>query len=270
MKTITRRLIAASLLVLDANAQPFHSDTTVAGEQTLEVSGNLAVKQYGSGFGGDLNVTGEALLAQGFLNLPNMPTGVTGGYHGPVKIGSMNTSEFFFNKTGNETTGDFIAPLGVFLTDGGPLEVAIRPMGVDPLAGAAYYTLASTRFGELVALKHLAFGGGCNTTLLGIAQHGYIQLFLKFDARAYSPGYIFSNGIRLQIKSCGDFQVGEFFPLSDALPVKDLNSVKVPYIGPNGVTLDTSTTTISTAKTVLEGKVVISEPQGDISMGNYQ
>lgn len=251
----------------------FHSDVTINGEQTLKVDGNLSIQQYGGGFGGDLDVVGSVKLASGYTPMTSLPAGVTGGYHGPVMMGAGSQAvEFFFEKTGNENTADFIVPIGAFPP--GPLEVSISPLQMDPMSGSAYYSLGTTRFGglgmnnQVTALRLLEFGGGCNAKLLAYAVHGSVQLYLQYDARSQGGGTT-NHGVKLQIKCAGSFTPGAVYPLSNALPLKILNSVSWPYSGQTGNFLGVSTTAINTDKTILEGQITIASPQGDISMGIY-
>ena len=274
-------ILGASLLGR-ANAQPYHADFLDANsEHALKVEGNLFLEQYGTGYGGDLNVVGEAKLASGYLSLTGMPTGVTGGFHGPVKIGATSyLSEFFFTGNGSETTGNFVVPIG-WIPSNGPIEIAISPIGTDPMAGVAYYKLGSTRFGDnglngqVTALEHIAFGGGCNVTLLAFAGHGHLQLFLQYDARTYAANDAIGQGVNVQIKSGGPVTPEIYYPFASVIPLKIVNSVTRPYVGVTGTTLGVSTTTLDTDETVLNGKVTmngqvtLTESQGDISMGIY-
>lgn len=261
-------------------AQSYHTDEVIDGEQAVRITGNLSIEEYGAGFGGDLNVGGAVNLSTSYMPLLGLPEGVTGGYFGPIKIGeSFQISEFFFSKSGDSTTGDFIAPIGIFKNKGGPIEVSIFPQGSDPMSGAAYYTLGSTQYGsyslngEVTALRHSAFGGGKNTKIIAYAQHGSTHLYLQFDARNYRPGQVMDFGVRLQFRSVGKVVLNagsNMYPVENMLPVKLLNSVELPYVGDTGNTLDSSTTHISTDKTVIDGEVILSVPQGDISMGIYE
>lgn len=108
--------LRSGILILSSGvlvAQPYHNDSVVGGVQTVEVEGDISVKQYGAGFGGNLNVVGDAKVGQGGLALPGLPSGVTGTYYGTLKLGSAtNIGEYVFESTGNQITGDFIVPFG--------------------------------------------------------------------------------------------------------------------------------------------------------------
>lgn len=176
-------LVLAPLL----SAQPYHTDTTVGGTQTLEVEGDLSVKQYGGGFGGDLSVTGEAHLGKGALSLLGLPSGVTGVFYGPVKLGgSSNLVEYKFSKTGDDSSGDFIVPLGRFGDwEGTLLDFDILSGPVDSDSGAAHFKLMSKRHqgnGQVTAVYHSAFGGGIGVKLHALNTHGVTHMFLEFDA----------------------------------------------------------------------------------------
>jgi hypothetical protein len=174
-------ILSASALI----AQPYHNDAVVGGVQTLEVEGDLSLKQYGGGLGGDLKVTGDAHVAVGGISLPNMPSGVTGTYYGTHRVGtSSNVGEFVFEKTGDNTTGNFVVPLGMIGDWVGAaiqLEILTGPHDYD--SGGAQFTIIPRRIaslGGIIAVDHRAVGGGRGVKLHG-KNHGMIHFFLEYD-----------------------------------------------------------------------------------------
>ena len=169
-------------------AQPYHTDTVAGGVQTLEVEGDLSVKQYGGGLGGDLNVVGDAKVAQGGQALPGLPSGVTGTYYGTLKLGSAtNVGEYVFESTGDETSGDFIVPLGRFggAFQGSTIQLDILTGPYDADSGGAHFTIMSKGHGvhgDVTAVTHTAFGGGKGVKIHGNSSNGVVDLFLEFDA----------------------------------------------------------------------------------------
>lgn len=242
----------------------------------LTVAGGLGVASDGN-IGGALKVAGSAHFATAGVSLTGLPAGVTGTYYGPITLGTTYINDYVFQKSGDETTGDFFVPIGIFGNGGGSIEVSISGWGSDPMAGAAYYSLGTTRYGgvghtgQVTALQHLAFGAGCNAKLFAFAKHGYTTLYLQLDARTYGPGQILGGGAIVKVRSSGSFDRNLTpHPIGNALPLKILNSTTVPYHSQTGTSLLPSVSTLSSDETIISGKVTISTPQGDISMGIYQ
>ena len=252
-------VFAASLLssVL-VQAQPYHSDVVLGGEQTLQVEGNALIKQYGSGLGGDLTVVGDASFAAGGVALTGLPSGVTGTFYGTHKIGTvLNTAEYRFSKNGDNTSGDFIVPLGTIGDGTGgviDLDVVTGPADVD--SGGAHFKLMAKRHGTqgpLVAVSHSAYAGGIGIQLYSFNAHGYTHLYLKFDATSNSPTEVHEHTAIVKISTLGTIQpFNRDVAFSLTAPVRLENSYdSASVIG--GAT----TQSINTDKIALNGDVTI-------------
>ncbi|WP_221285213.1 hypothetical protein [Haloferula luteola] len=259
--------------------QSYHFDTTINGEQTLQVDGNLKVSQYGGGYGGDFDVVGAAVLGSGYLPIPDLPSGVEGKYFGPVTIGNARRSMFYFSKTGTYITGDFMVPVARINNHGGPIRLVVCPDGWDYMSGGAFYTLASTNYGgtdtngaagnQLYALDKRSFGGGDYVRFFAYVSNGFTHLFMEFDARAANSTQDIVRGVYVEVEAEGLISLTGLVSSELALPLIELNSVSKPNTGQTGNPLGPSVTKISTDETIIGGVVTLSEPQGDISMGIF-
>lgn len=250
----------AILAVLNLGAQPFHADTTVGGTQTLEVEGNLSVKQYGGGYGGDLRVVGEAHLAAGgqalsFVN-PEA-SGVTGHFYGPVKIGvGTQVGEYVFEKTGDNTSGDFIVPLGRFgVYEGVTIQLDVLTGPYDADSGAAHFTIMGKRHrgtGDLTAVAHTAFGGGRGVKIRGWNFHGIAYLFLEFDGTGNTNDN-YAHKVIVRATSSGEITpANRDGLLTEMTPIRLANSlVSDVFYG------DDMTHTFNAGNIMLNGNVVI-------------
>lgn len=251
------------MVVPELAAQPYHTDTTVGGVQTLEVEGDLSVKQYGAGFGGDLKVIGGAHLGTGAQVLPAMPSGVTGYYYGPQKLGESTTvGEYRFSKTGDNTTGNFIVPLGVFGDYGGSpliqLDIVTGPWDAD--GGAAHFTLMSRRHranGTVMAVSHSSYGGGQGVKIHALNTHGMVILFLEYDAQSANNDTV-EHKVIVKASSVGPsdpFNRDQTF--SQMEPVEIINSFSTPLVSS---VLGPTLQSINADNIQLNGAVAIGAP----------
>lgn len=266
--------------VTSAGAQPFHTDTTVGGIQTLKVEGDVSVEQYGAGAGGSLDVAGEVRLAKNPVVIPNLPAGVTGYFYGPTVIGGVTTiAEYQFLKTGNDTTGDFVVPLGVFSSaiSSGNLQIDIVTGWHDGASGSSRYTLMSKRHrdpGKLTAVSHSSFGGGQGVKLFGWNTHGSIPMFLEYDGVVNYPGEENVHMVIVRVINMGGIDpFNRDYSRSQMFEIELANSFSTPSawawgIGPTKHAITTDDIEMNGA-IKLNGPVVIQQPQGDISMGIY-
>jgi hypothetical protein len=219
-------ILSASALI----AQPYHNDAVVGGVQTLEVEGDLSVKQYGGGFGGDLNVVGDAKIAQGGQALPGLPSGVSGTYYGTLKLGSStNIGEYVFEKTGDDVSGDFIVPLGCFGTwEGAAIQIDVLTGPDDADSGAANFTIMSKRHryhGDLTAVTHSAIAGGKGIKIHGWNTHGMTYLFLEFDATS-NNNTVHAHRAVVRISTVGNMSpLNRDASFSQAIPIRLANSL---------------------------------------------
>ncbi len=213
MKSLHAFLLTAAtcapLFTGDMMAQPYHTDVTVGGVQTLKVEGNLAVDQYGtSGQGGNLSVLGGAHVGEGGLPLVGMPTNVTGHFYGPLKIGTYtNIAEYVFEKPdSNSAAGAFLVPLGRIgdWVGGTTIQLDILTGPHDYDSGAAHFTIMSRRtadYSALNAVAHSAFGGGKGIKIYGL-NGGATFLFLE-----YTPDFVHDavrdHTVRVRITTMG-------------------------------------------------------------------
>lgn len=227
------------MVVPELAAQPYHTETTVGGVQTLEVEGDLTVKQYGGGFGGDLKVIGAAYLGAEPQVLPGLPSGVTGYYYGPQKLGQSTTvGEFHFSSTGNNVTGDISVPLGVFGDYGGSpliqLDIVTGPSDSD--GGAAHFTLMAQRHrahGTVTAVSHSSYGGGQRVKIHALNSDGRVFLFLLFDARSADNAHL-EHKVIVKASSVGPsdpFNRDQSFSAME--PVEIANSFSTPLASPS-------------------------------------
>ncbi|MES2437599.1 MAG: hypothetical protein V4584_00945 [Verrucomicrobiota bacterium] len=273
----TKKLaLMMSLFSLDAMAQSYHNDTIINGVRTLKVEGNLLLDEYNSGSGGNLSVLGDSNLSIGAVSLP-MPSGVSGYYHGPVRMGGSTTiGEYRFEKLGDEATGDFIVPLGLVQNCGANINIEVQTAGGDPNSGGASFSLLGKthrELGKVTAVSHSAFGGGCGVKIYALNQHGYTWMYLQFDALNYSPGQMNNNIVRVRMTTFGEpepmnraYSFEQMFPvvLANSLVANHISSANYNYI------VGSSVQYLNAENTVLNGKVIVSAIQGDISMGIYE
>jgi hypothetical protein len=249
-------VLAASLLSsVVVQAQPYHSDVILGSEQTLQVEGNALIKQYGSGLGGDLTVVGDASFAVGGISLTGLPSGVTGTFYGTHKVGTvLNTAEYRFSKTGDNTSGDFIVPLGTIGDGMIDLDVVTGPADVD--SGGAHFKLMAKRHGTqgpLVAVSHSAYAGGIGIQLYSFNAHGYTHLYLKFDATSNNPTEVHEHTAIVKISTLNTLQpFSRDVAFSQTAPVRVDNSYDSA-----GVLGGQTTQSINTDKIALNGDVTI-------------
>lgn len=271
MKTRLRSNLAFLTLCTISNltAQPYHTESIVSGIQTVEVEGDLSIKQYNGGLGGDFRVIGEARLAEGAQNLPGLPAGVTGHFFGPVKIGSgSNIVEYKFTKTGDNTTGDFIVPLGRFGDwDGTMMDLDVLTGPADSDSGGAHFKLMSKRHrgnGTVTALAHSAFGGGIGVKLHAWNFHGVTNMFLEFDATS-NHNDVHDHFVVVRVSSlgsCNPFDRETTF--SQMEPVTIADSIRSNSIWGNDMTH-----TLNAGNIVLNGDVAIPAGKAVTVGGNY-
>ena len=253
-------------ITIGANAIGAGSNTTVIGN-TLTTKTRLFGTVETSGI---LDIGGASYLSRTALPLLNLPAGVTGSYYGPQRTGSnFYQHDFVFYKYGDETTGDFIVPLGIFSNTGGDITVDISTPSGDPDSGSAHFVLAGKRTTSvsdpLIASEYQAFGGAADLELFGRSLAGTTSLFIKFNAKSVSLGQIASHTVQAKIRYLG----GTANPqdrsntFESVYPIAKVDSTNRPNGG-------TTTRSITAAEIKLDGKVTISQPQGDISMGIYQ
>lgn len=252
-------LSACTLALASADAQPYHADVLLNGIRTLEVEGDISVKQYGAGYGGDLKVVGGAYLATGAEALPSLPAGVTGYYYGPVRVGtSLNVAEYRFSKQGNETTGDFIVPLGEFGDwSGSMVQLDVLTGPADGDSGAANFTLMGKRHGTqgpVVAVSHSSYAGGKGVKIHAFNAHGMTTLFLEFDATSNNPGEVHEHSVIVRASSIGSIDpFNRNVPFAATSPVSLKNSFQTGSIWSG----QDSTQTINTDNILLNGNVAV-------------
>jgi len=250
----------AALFILSTGAliaQPYHTDTVVGGVQTLEVEGDLSLKQYGGGLGGDLNVVGDAKVAQGGQALPGLPSGVTGTYYGTLKLGSAtNVGEYVFEKTGDDVTGDFVVPLGCFgAWEGTTIQIDVLTGPQDFDSGAAHFTLMSKRHryhGDLAAITHSAIAGGKGIKIHGWNSHGMTHLFLEFDATSnYNEIHVHRAVVRVST-------IGNIAPLDRGVSFSQMAPVRLANsLVSNGIMGDEMTHSFNAQDIALNGNVAV-------------
>jgi Head domain of trimeric autotransporter adhesin len=250
-------------IVIGYNAVSEGSHTTVIGNTST-----TKTHLFGETLSNSLKVSGGSHLAATAENLLNLPAGVTGSYFGPQKTGvGFYQHDFLFTKTGDETTADFTVPLGLFINNGAELTVDISTPSGDPDSGSAHYVLNGSRHweeGTLVASEYCAFGGAAGLELVGRNHNGYITLYVKFDAKNYSAGQVYEHGLQVKVSGFASAQPQmRDYPLSFQYPISKVDSTTRANYG-------TVTKTISASQINLNGKVTLSQAQGDISMGIYQ
>lgn len=257
-------LSGSNSIVIGANAIGEGSNTTVIG--------NIATTKtrlFGETVSGSLSVSGGSHLGATAENLNYLQAGVTGSYYGPVKTGAnFYQHDFLFTKTGDETTGDFTASLGAFQTIGKDLTVEISTFGSNLDCGSAHYVI-SGKLGEgqndpVFATEYNASGGAADIELMSYRWGSGTTLGIKFNAKNDTPGQITQRTVQIKVSG---FASAAPQDRSDQFlstpPIVKVDST----VRPNGGTI---TKTITAAEIKLEGKVTITQPQGDISMGIYQ
>jgi hypothetical protein len=180
-------------IVIGANAIGEGSNTTVIGNTTT-----TKTHLFGETVSDRLKVSGGSHLGATAENLLNLPVGVTGSYYGPMRTGSnFYQHDFTFTKMGDETSGDFTVPLGIFMNIGSDITVDISTPGGDPDSGSAHFVLSGKRFTSgsdtLVASEYHAHGGATDIEIFGRSDHGFTALFVRFDSKNYSPGQVFEH-----------------------------------------------------------------------------
>lgn len=264
-------ILPLAVLTLPAlRAQPYHNDTVVGGVQTLEVEGDLAIKQYGGGVGGNLSVVGDTHFSAGGVVLSGMPSHVTGTYYGTQKLGTfINTGEYVFEATGDDTTADFVVPLGRFGDwYGTAIQLDIQTGMGGPNNGAAHFTLMGKRYdweGVITAVSHRAYGGGGRVKIHGLNIHGFIHLYLEFDATTNSGVVENFHRVIVRAQSIGSISPETNQPFEALTPVKLMDSMVSDHLFGNSMSHS-----LNAENLILGGKVTLSLPQGDISMGIYE
>ena len=251
-------------IVIGALAVGEGSNTTVIGNTST-----TKTHLFGETVSDRLKVSGSSHLSATAVNLLNLPAGVTGSYYGPQRAGSnFYQHDFTFKKTGDESTGDFVAPLGSFVSNGGDLTVDISTSGSSPDYGSAHFVLTCKNGGSwvpLVTSECHAFDGAEDLELRGSSIYGTTLLSIKFNAKNDTSGQIIDRVLQVRVSGLGDGadpQVRLDYPGAH-LPITKVDSTTRPN---GGIT----TKTLTAAEIKLEGKVTITQPQGDISMGIYQ
>jgi hypothetical protein len=251
-------------IVVGTGAVSEGSNTTVIGNATT-----TKTHLFGETVSDRLKVSGGSHLGATAENLLNLPVGVTGSYYGPMRTGSnFYHHDFTFTKMGDETSGDFTVPLGVFNNIGGDITVDISTSGSRPDIGSAKFVLSGKDFtyanDPLVASNSHAIGGAADVEVLGCSEFGWTHLFIKFNAKNDSPGGIAQRNVQVKVSGLASGANPQYRgPSSNALPIAKVDSTTRPNGG-------TTTKTITAAAIKLDGKVTIAQPQGDISMGIYQ
>lgn len=259
MKAIYSGTVCLALLAGSGElyAQPFHTEVTPGGVQTLKVEGDVSIEQYGGGLGGDLKVAGDSHVAAWGVPLTGMPSGVTGTYYGTHKVGqSSNVGEYVFEKIGDNATGDFVVPLGMIGDWYGALvqlDVLVGTHDYD--SGAAQFALASKRIardGAVLAMEHSALGGGKGIKIRAL-NNGNLNLFLEYDADvAYDQADRYHKVI-VRMSTIGTILPNQrMVALNETFPVKLINSIDSAYWAGDewGMTY-----TSSIENTVFNGKV---------------
>jgi hypothetical protein len=222
---------------------------------------------------GSLKVGGDVHLGAIPQALTGLPSQVTGTYYGSVRTGNeAYQHDLFFLSTGDENTADCILPLGYYSNNGAEIKIDISNRYGDPDAGSAHYTLVGKRHGgvgnlhgQVTAIEHRAAGGSTDISLYGKNSHGSTHLYLKFDAKNYRPGQVYSHGIDIKIVSFGPGfpKARDGFAYADVSLIEKVESTSRPNNAP-------VTKLINADEILLKGRVTLSAPQGDISMGIYQ
>jgi hypothetical protein len=257
-------------IVIGADAIGEGSNTTVIGNSMTtktRLFGTLYSDKVDTT--GLLAVGGATYLTRTALPLLNLPAGVTGSYYGPQRTGSnFYQHDFVFSKSGDEITGDFIVPLGNFSNTGGDITVDISTPSGDPDSGSAHFVLAGKRTTSasdpLIASEYQAFGGAADIELCGKSLAGSTSLFIKFNAKSVSPGQSTSHVVQVKVRYLGSVANPQdrSNTFESVYPIAKIDSTNRPNGG-------TTTRSITAAEIKLDGKVIISQPQGDISMGIY-
>lgn len=263
-------------IVIGAYAIGEGSNTTVIGNSATTktrlfgetVSSSLKVS--GGTDTNSLSVSGSSHLGAIAENLSYLPAGVTGSYYGPVKTGSnFYQHDFLITKTGDETTGDFGFPLGSFTTGGSDITVDVTTLGSSQDSGSAHFVLSGKSRAidsdPLVVSEYHAFGGAADFELLGYCFGGATSLGIRFNAKNSTPGQITERTVQVKVSGLGfgGFPQDRNPTVMGQPPIAKVDSTNRPNGG-------TTTKTITAAEIKLDGKVTISQPQGDISMGIYQ
>ena len=118
---------------------------------------------------------------------------------------------------------------------------------------------------SLVTSEYHAFDGAEDLELTGRSYGGYTYLGVKFNAKNDTPGQIAVRGLQIRVSGLmyhADPQSRYAWP-DGLLPVTKVDSTTRSN---GGVT----TKTLTATEIKLDGKVTITQPQGDISMGIYQ
>lgn len=265
------------------NAQaPYHEDFTDSkNEQATRVRGNLHIEQYPSSapsFGGDLEVIGGTFLSKGGVPIPNLPSNVTQGlYYGPLAVGPEVTgngsyvSKIILKFFGNRTTADGKVFLGSIRNHGGPIEILISSGKGDYTAGSAYYQLGGVLHTSgnrpVIATQYSAIAGGERTQILASSMHARTNLVLKYDHHDIHVRDLEST-IEILIRHQGKFEMAGNIAISEIEPVKIMNST-IQHLHNNSGSYASSSAKISADSITLDGKLTLSQLQGDISMGIY-
>ena len=163
----------------------------------------------------------------------------------------------------------FRSPLGRFNSNGGDLTVDISTSGSSPDSGSAHFVFTCKNrdiTGPLVTSEYHAFDGAEDLELRSLSITGMLFLRIKFNAKNDIPGQIAERVLQVRVSGLGEGANPQSrIVLSDAfvLPVTKVDSTTRSNGG-------TTTKTLTAAEIKLDGKVTITQPQGDISMGIYQ
>ena len=257
-------LSGSNSIVIGANGRGEGSNTTVIGNSTT-----TRTHLFGETASDRLKVSGSSHLGATAENLDWLPVGVTGSCYGPIKTGSnFYQYDFLFTKTGDEITGDFMVPLGGFSTSGGDLTVDISTPGTNEESGSAHFVVGRKYYNDdirYVTSEHHAIGGATDIELRGRNDGEYTLLAIKFNAKNDYAGQVAVRTLQVKVSGLGNgwrtpnpsIPTEFFYPITMVDSTTCLNSGK-------------ATKTITAAEIKLDGKVTISQPQGDISMGIYQ
>ena len=249
------------------------------------IEGNLSVLENTNEGGGNIDVIGETRLSHGGLPFPTLhDPDLSATYRGPIEMfGDSTGYEIDITKTGNNETGDFEIPLGVCRRPG---TISVKAVIHGYNDNMAYWDISTNRHeSPLPVVEHKAFGAGTEFTLSGFSSHGNVFLKLRYNHVDRNPGRELTVRYTIHISGSGVIEPDNRHPnrpINDPrfIDVKILDSIKWginPQFAPiyysrsrpaSQKVIDTDRTQINGDLTV-SGKMLLAEPQGDISMGIF-
>lgn len=280
IKIITLSMLMSFSCSCFIAAQTLQNDTVVEGDLDVQVDAN--------GDKGFLNVDGRANLGLAPLPMPNAiaGSGLTEAWqYGPVITSGQNYQVTYkFVKTA--AGGDRISDL--------PLGYTFNPSGAEVFASindgstheGADWSVKGSRHRTIKCMNHSAYGNGRYFSLKGSMHHGKMMMFLDYDRDLIA-------GKTYTIQVTVNYRAGRF----DADASGFSEPLTTDYAMPSSLSAGNSIQPVllleskifekyedyrdqrgeairivkywNGSEMILGGQVILSEPQGDISMGAF-